>query len=169
MTKSAKVGTILWILSALCTVLMAAPSHALDVAALEQFWSNLYPADPLFVADPILGPPELLAKAEPDECFNGNYVGEWWTWLYSDCPDLPGPVTGDCPEGCDPIPRPKVNQAYVWNCCQYAMLGSGRVCCSAGDTGTFRGRIRRVRVWIPRVGPRILQRRRGLPMLRSLR
>ena len=42
---------------------------------------------------------DLLAKAEPDECFNGiRALG-----------DLTPPVVPPCSEG-----QPKVNQAYVW-------------------------------------------------------
>jgi hypothetical protein len=80
----------------------AAPSAAAgardDVAALTEYWQATYPDQFAFdlAAAPAQDDFELLAKAEPDECFNGPGV----------------PYTGTVP--LCPYGVPKVNQAYVW-------------------------------------------------------
>lgn len=69
-----------------------------DVEDLAQFWLDLYQAPPaagLQQVTPSLDV-TLLAKAEPDECFNGPGV----------------PYTGTVPI-CE-LGVPKVNQGYVW-------------------------------------------------------
>ena len=54
--------------------------------------------------------PYRLAKAEPDECFNG--VGQPYTGTVSlGCTDSPYYLSG--------LTQPKVNQAYVWGLTKY--------------------------------------------------
>jgi hypothetical protein len=85
------------------SVAQAATGDPLSAEQLEQYWQESYPEQLEAAAGPpSLYIPELLAKAEPDECFNGIGV----------------PYTGtvpDCPEG-----QPKVNQAYVWGLTAYS-------------------------------------------------
>lgn len=71
---------------------------------LEQFWRDQFPASASVASDGSSNvyTHELLAKAQPDECYSGIGV----------------PVTGtlpDCEGG-----QPKVNQAYVWGMTDYA-------------------------------------------------
>ncbi|MDY0222920.1 MAG: JDVT-CTERM domain-containing protein [Desulfobacterium sp.] len=66
--------------------------------------------------------PALLAKAEPDECFNG-VGGEYWS-LDVNRPDYQQQVQ-DCIDNGN---RPKVNQSYVWgltNTEEYIWFGTG--------------------------------------------
>ncbi len=70
---------------------------------LEQFWQGLYPEQvDSAIVPPSLYIPELLAKAAPDECYNG--IGAPYTGTVPDCPDG----------------QPKVNQAYVWGMTAYS-------------------------------------------------
>ena len=76
----------------------------LDADALEQFWQELYPSAGLIgtANNTNVYTSELLAKATPDECFNGIGADE-----------SADPVP-DCPNG-----QPKVNEAYVWGMTPY--------------------------------------------------
>jgi hypothetical protein len=114
MMRAEKPFLISLIVCMLGAFLLAPGAHGQNTEALEEFWTSLYPNSQVFDTEPTLGAPELLAKAKPDECYNGDYTGGRSTWQSSNCADLPG-LDGGCPEGCDPIPTPKVNQAYVWS------------------------------------------------------
>lgn len=75
----------------------------LDQAALESFWHSMYP-DSMGIANASnVYTYELLAKAQPDECFNGIGIPMTVTDIVPDC------VNG----------VPKVNQAYVWGMTDY--------------------------------------------------
>ena len=80
------------------TTAPAAAGSVDDLSTLTGYWRDLYPDQ--FSSESATFTeqfePELLAKAEPDECFNGPGV----------------PYTGTVPVCPDGIP--KVNQAYVW-------------------------------------------------------
>ena len=77
----------------------------LDQEALEQFWQEMYPGESfgIAVADTNVYTHELLAKATPDECFDG--IGTPVTYTVPDC-------------GGDTVP--KVNEAYVWGMTDYS-------------------------------------------------
>ena len=78
-------------------------STPLTQETLEQFWHQMYPAAEIGIADHTnVYTRELLAKAEPDECFNGIGV------VVTDT--LP-----DCDNG-----QPKVNESYIWGMTDYA-------------------------------------------------
>jgi hypothetical protein len=68
-----------------------------DLATLQQYWQKATDGYAALAGSDLIGPgqSELLAKAPPDECFNG--IGT---------PSTAGPT---CDQG-----QPKVNQAYVW-------------------------------------------------------
>ena len=71
---------------------------------LEQFWQEMYPAQSFGIAaaDTNVYTHGLLAKAAPDECFDG----------------IGFPITAtlpDCGDG-----QPKVNEAYVWGMTDYS-------------------------------------------------
>lgn len=112
MIRAAKMIWILLAFGVAGTFGLAQSAHAAleeNLAALEEFWSNLYPDDIVVNEEPILGPPELLAKAKPDECYNGDYTSDNPAeWVPSTNPPM---TNGTCPEGS----VPKVNQAYVWS------------------------------------------------------
>jgi hypothetical protein len=70
--------------------------------ALEQYWQEMYPPASFGIRSASnVYTHELLAKAAPDECFNGLGAGVTFA--------LP-----DCPGG-----QPKVNEAYVWGLTDY--------------------------------------------------
>lgn len=70
---------------------------------LEQFWHQMYPAAEIEIADHTnVYTRELLAKAEPDECFSG--LGVVVTDTFPDCENG----------------QPKVNEAYVWGMTDYS-------------------------------------------------
>lgn len=75
-------------------------SGPVDANDIEAFWHELYPGSVNIASASNVYTHELLAKAEPDECFNGLYE----------------PITelSDCDDG-----QPKVNEAYVWGMTDY--------------------------------------------------
>ena len=94
MANSKKIGLFL-ATGFLCTFLAAQTVFAASLENLEIFWQNIFPFSQILpIPIPTLER-QLLAKASPDECFNG--IGN---------PPSPGPP---CSQGV-----PKVNQAYVW-------------------------------------------------------
>lgn len=102
-------AVLLWVNTAVGAVpaplaqVVPAGDTPLSSEQLEQFWQELYPqqVEPAGVIPPVYVS-ELLAKAVPDECYNGIGI----------------PYTGTapiCPDG-----QPKVNQAYVWGLTAYS-------------------------------------------------
>ena len=101
-------------------LLTAGPAVAGDEELIENFWVGLYGdgnnAQPSNVqTDPQTDPQIILwkrlAKAKPDECYQGignpNNIASFMS-IY------PGDMTGTEFEICSKENKPKVNQAYVW-------------------------------------------------------
>ena len=116
MKTHARAGVVFFCLVILVFISLPSPAGAGDKETLEKLWKDNY--GNIALPEPAVYSLELLAKAQPDECFygigaSGNLPSFYTNYLgYPIYPkDLsPAQITA-CNNGGG---HPKVNQAYVW-------------------------------------------------------